>query len=264
MIDSTQAYNHSINPLLAMLERVFDLTEHERLSLEQVPLRQHVFAAEQTIAREGDRPTRSFMLLDGIAATAKVISTGKRQITNLHIPGDMPDLLSLHLEVLDSDVRAITQCRVAFMEHWALRHLCEENPRIAAALWKNSLIDAAIYREWVTNIGQRQAPQRLGHVFCEMMLRMKAIGLNSGMSCPFAVSQAVLGEVTGMSTVHVNRSLMELRGEQLVSFEKGVLTIHDWDRLAEFAGFDETYLHLPYKPAAAAARSRQAQSHAAH
>lgn len=114
-MDHTRLSLDHRNPLLALFERLLVLTDDERRCLKAVPVREQAFAAEQEIVREGDRPTRSFIILEGIAATSKVVSTGKRQITNLHIAGDLPDLHSLHIDVLDSDIRSVTRCTVALI-----------------------------------------------------------------------------------------------------------------------------------------------------
>jgi CRP-like cAMP-binding protein len=231
-------------PLVARFERLFALTELERQALQTFPLRIVELAADQDVVREGDRPSRSALLIEGVASTSKVTIKGKRQIMAFHIAGNMPDLQSLHLGILDSDLRTITPCTIGFMDHSPLKALCRDHPRIAASLWRTTLVDASVYREWLANIGQREAFGRLAHVFCEMMSRMDEAGLAEGKQCALPVTQVELGEATGMSSVHVNRTLQELRGANLITFGAGMLTIHNWERLAEAGEFDPTYLHL--------------------
>lgn len=227
---------------VSRFERMFTLTEDARSALERLPV--HVRQAEprQDVVREGDRPSRSCLVIEGLACTSKVTTKGRREIMAFHIAGNMPDLHSLHLGVLDSDIRTVTACTLGFVDHSALRALCRDHPRLGASLWRTTLVDGAVFREWLTNVGQREAFGRLAHLFCEM--RMENAHLAADKHCSFQVTQIELAEASGMSSVHVNRTLQELRGENLVSFQAGWLTIHNWDRLAEAGEFDPTYLHL--------------------
>ncbi len=232
------------HPLLASLERVLDLSDAERSAISEVPIQHAEFQADDVIFREGDKPSKSFLLAQGIACSSKTVADGGRQIMALHIPGDMPDLHTLHLKVLDSDLWAITKCHLAFMQHEDIRRLCHAHPRVADELWWVTLVNAAIYREWVVGLGKRQAISRLAHLFCEMMLRMKEAGLAQGGSCPLPITQEDVSDIAGMSPVHVNRTLQEIRGQGLISFGQGHLDIHDWDALVRLADFRPDYLHL--------------------
>jgi len=229
---------------VARFEPSLMLTNAERSALENVAVKRVELGPDQDIVREGDRPSRSVLVIDGLVCTSKVTGSGKRQMTAFHVPGDMPDLLSLHLQLMDSDVRTVIPTTVGFIEHRDLRRLCEHNPRIAASLWRTTLIDASIFREWVVNVGQRRGLSRLAHLFCEMMMRMGAVGRSKEGRCAFDVTQTDLSEAVGLTAVHVNRSLQDLRKRGLISFAKGVLTIHDWDGLADLGDFHSDYLHL--------------------
>ena len=231
-------------PLIAKLELSIALSEAERAAVDAVPVTLEARRGGDGVVWAGDRPSRSFMVLKGLLGTSKSVADGGNQITCFHISGDMPDLHGLHLEVMDSDIRALTDCQLAFMAHQDLRRLCDHHPRLAALLWRATLVDAAIYREWVVNMGQRQAPSRIAHVFCELMLRMEAVGLAQDQSCQLGLTQEDLGQATGLSLVHVNRTLQDLRGQGLISFGQGRLTIHDWDRLVQVGDFRSDYLHL--------------------
>ncbi|MBZ9921039.1 Crp/Fnr family transcriptional regulator [Mesorhizobium sp. B292B1B] len=231
------------SPLTAKFRRAFTLTPDERQALDAIRIRIVAIGANQDLVREGDQPSRCIMVLAGLASTSKIIGDGKRQVTAYHVPGDMPDLLSLHLDLLDSDVRTVSACSVGFIDHSAIRLLCERYPRLAANLWRTTLVDASIFREWVVNVGKRQALGRVAHLLCEIMLRMDDAGLAFDQSCAFAVTQADLGEATGLSAVHINRTLKALREKQLSSLVNGQLTIHDWEGLAILAEFRHDYLH---------------------
>jgi CRP-like cAMP-binding protein len=239
------------HPLIRKLEsQGLALTDEELSSLLDMPVQIETLRADQDIVREGDRPTRSCLVLDGYAAMYKVTPTGKRQIVAFHIPGDIPDLQSTQLEVLDTSLGTLTRTKVAFIRHEAINHVCERHYRIARVLWRQTLIDAAIFREWVVNVGRREALNALAHVMCEFVIRMRAMGLSDGEECELPMTQAELGDAMGISTVHVNRTLQELRAAGLITLRGARLTVLNWAGLREVGEFDPTYLHL--RPQAAA------------
>jgi CRP-like cAMP-binding protein len=165
-----------------------------------------------------------------------------------NLRGDIPDLLSLHLDVLDNSLGTITRCKVGFIQHEVLRDLCARFPQIGSAFWHDTLIDASIFREWMLNIGQREAYGRLAHLLCEFIFRSRAVGLGNGSTYYIPMTQAELGDAMGISTVHVNRVAQELRSSGFISWSGTKLTVRDWEGLKSVGDFDPTYLHL--KPAA--------------
>jgi CRP-like cAMP-binding protein len=239
------------HPLIRKLEsQGLRLTDEEVASLLEMPMQIETLRADQDIVREGDRPSRSCLMLEGYAAMFKVTPTGKRQIVAFHIAGDIPDLQSTQLEVLDTSLGTLTPAKVAFIRHEAINHVCERHFRIARAMWRQTLIDAAIFREWVVNVGRREALNALAHVMCEFVIRMRAMGLTQGAECELPMTQAELGDALGISTVHVNRTLQELRAAGLITLRGARLTVLDWERLKEVGEFDPTYLHLQHQAAA--------------
>ncbi|HZB61140.1 MAG TPA: Crp/Fnr family transcriptional regulator [Microvirga sp.] len=232
------------NPLIRKLNSIFTITDDERQALLSLPMQLAVLKANQDIVREGDSPSRSCLLLSGFACTYKVTGEGKRQIMAFNIAGDVPDLQSLHLKVLDNSVGTITPCRVGFIPHEALHDICARHPRIAAAFWRETLIDAAIFREWMTSIGQREAYPRIAHLLCEMLVRLKAVGLAEDHSCDLPITQAEYGDALGLSTVHVNRVFQALRAHGLIETKGTQVNIPDWERLKQAGDFDPAYLHL--------------------
>jgi CRP-like cAMP-binding protein len=242
---------HDNNPLIRKLESIFTLTDDERQALENLPMQVSVIKEGQDIVRVGDSPSRSCLLLSGFSCTYKVTMQGKRQIVGFSIPGDMPDLQSLHLKVLDNSVSTLTPCRVGFVTHETLRDLCMRYPRITSAFWRETLIDAAIFREWVTNVGQREAYGRMAHVLCELLVRLRAVGLVKDYSCDLPITQAEFADAIGVSTVHVNRVLQEMRANGLIELSGDRLNIPDWEALKRAGEFDPTYLHLESDQAAA-------------
>jgi CRP-like cAMP-binding protein len=239
------------NPLIRKMESVFTLTEDERQVLETLPMQVMVIKDDQDIVRMGDRPSRSCLILSGFAATYKVTAGGKRQIVSFAIAGDIPDLQSLHLKTLDTSIATISTCRVGFIQHEALRDICLRYPRIGAALWRETLIDAAIFREWVMNVGQREAYQRMAHVLCELLVRLRAVGLAEDHACDLPITQAEFADALGITTVHVNRVLQQMRADGLIESKGTQIKIPDWDKLKQAGEFDPAYLHLESDQAAA-------------
>lgn len=244
-------YHLSTHPLTRKLGSTADLSDDEKNTILNLPMQVLHLRADQDVVREGDRPSRSFVVLEGFTCTYSVTGDGKRQIQAFQIAGDIPDLHSLHLGTLDNSVGTIAPCTVGFIPHEALRALCERHPRIAAVLWRNSLIEAAVFRQWMTNIGCRQAYSRMAHFFCEMMVRLKAIGLADEDSCDLPMTQGELGDALGLTTVHVNRTLKQLRADGLIETRGTRLNIPDWEELKRVGDFDPTYLHLEQATAGA-------------
>ena len=239
------------NPLIRKLDSIFTLTDDERQALETLPMQMVVIKENQDIVRAGDSPSRSCLLLSGFACVYKLTGDGKRQIAGFSIAGDIPDLQSLHLDVLDNSIGTLTPCRVGFIPHEALRDLCVRYPRITAAFWRETLIDAAIFREWVLNVGQREAYSRMAHVFCELIVRLRAVGLADDHACDLPITQAEFADALGVTTVHVNRVLQEMRANGLIELSGDRLNIPDWETLRRVGDFDPTYLHLKREQAAA-------------
>jgi CRP-like cAMP-binding protein len=232
------------NPFIRKIESVFTLTDDERQALENLPMQVAVIKNDQDIVREGDRPSRSCLILSGFACTYKVTVQGKRQIVSFNLPGDVPDLQSLHLKVIDNSISTISPCSVGFITHEDLRAICERYPRITAAFCRETLIDGAIFREWVLNVGRREAYTRMAHVFCELLTRLRAVGLVEDHACDLPITQGEFADALGVTTVHVNRVLQAMRADGLIELSGDRLNIPDWDRLKEVGEFDPTYLHL--------------------
>lgn len=242
MVEATMIANSDY--VLRKLDQGKLFTQDEQEALRRLPVQFASLRAGQHLVREGDQPKRCFVLLDGFICASKHIGEGRRQIASFYVPGDIPDLQSLHLKVMDIAFETVTPCTVAFVGHEAMHQLCHAYPRLASALWRATLVDASIYREWVATVGQRNADARLAHLFCELFLRLDVVGLTRENSCELPMTQAELGDAAGISVVHVNRTLQKLRAEKLIQLANKRLKILDWDRLAAVADFDPTYLHI--------------------
>lgn len=206
------------------------------------------FAAGQDLVSEGDRPVRSMLLTSGYTCRYRTLPDGQRQITSIHIPGDFIDLHSFLLKEMDHAVGALGPCTIITFPHPNLVKVTEQFPHLTRLLWLLTLLDGAIHREWLVGMGRLSAQQRTGHLICETYVRLKAIGLASGESFAFPITQIALADALGISTVHVNRVIQDLRQSGLIQWENGAVTILDWPRLLEMSQFDDAYLHLVQEP----------------
>jgi CRP-like cAMP-binding protein len=231
-------------PFVRRLTSVIRLAQSEQQAILDLPVRLAEIKPDQEIVREGDRPLRMFFIIEGMTCTYKLTAEGRRQIVMFHMSGDAPDLQSVHLTTLDVSIATITPATVGFVEHEHILRLCEQYPRVAAGFWRHTLIDAAIFREWMTSIGQRQAPSRIAHLLCELYLRADAVGLADQGRMAFPITQLEIADALGLSSVHVNRSIQELRRKQLVLLGDSTLQILDWRGLQRAGDFNPNYLHM--------------------
>jgi CRP-like cAMP-binding protein len=234
----------ALDPLIRKLETTLTLTNDEVAAIGGLPIRIRDFAKGEVLIREGERPTQSFTIIEGATAMYKTSSAGRRQILIFHVNGDFPDLQSLHLNVLDMSISAVTPTRIGFVQHQDIRLLYGRFPRVGEALWRTSLIDAAILRERMLNLGQQTAYQRIAHFFCEIFIRMRLAGMTEGEAVPMPFTQQETGDALGLSNIHVNRITQELKDDKLIDTKRGRLIVLNWKKLQKAADFDPTYLHL--------------------
>ncbi|WP_050426416.1 Crp/Fnr family transcriptional regulator [Bradyrhizobium tropiciagri] len=213
-------------------------------ALKTLPIQRREVRAREVIVRDGQRATQCCLVADGFVFRSKSTPDGQRQILSLHVPGEIPDLQSLHLGVMDHDLIALTSCTLGFIPHDTLKRMNAAFPNIAAALWRETLIDASIFREWILNVGRRTGVQRMAHLLSEIRRRLEAIGRTSGETFRLPITQAELGDCLALSTVHVNRVLQELRSEGLIEIDRAAFNLLDRERLEEYGQFDPSYLHL--------------------
>jgi CRP-like cAMP-binding protein len=246
-------FESPLNRLVRRLEvDTSPLSQEEKNAILRLPVTIREIGADQDVLREGDRPSQCYVVLEGFQCRYKMLRDGERQIMSFHVAGDIPDLQSLFLEVMDHSLGTITPNKVGFITHDVLRELIRAQPGIGERLWRETLIDAAIFREWITNVGSRDAYTRIGHLICEFFVRLRSVGLAKGTTFNFPITQTEIADATGLSTVHVNRSVQQLRADGLISIERGVCTIPDFERLKEAAMFEPGYLHLQEGATAAA------------
>jgi len=234
--------------LIRKLETIGELSRADRQAVERLPLRIEAVEENADTVEEGDTPSECFMVVEGFIARYKLLGAGQRQIFSFHLPGDIPDLQSLRLVVMDHSLAALTPCRLAFISHGALNELLDVNPGLAALFWRDTLIDAAIFREWLAGVGRRSAYQRIAHLFCEVYCRLKCLGLAEAWRFELPITQVELADSLGLSSVHVNRVLQDLRRDGLIVSHANSTQIRDWARLKAAGDFDPGYLHLRVDP----------------
>ena len=235
--------------LIRKLEQFTQLSADDKRDLEQAAaVKVRLVRPREDIIREGDQPRQINLILDGWACRYKVLEDGRRQIVSFLVPGDVCDIHMFILKQIDHSMGALTSVRVAEIPSDIILEVIDASPRLTRALWWNSLVEEAISREWTTNLGQREAIERLAHLFCELYFRLKAVGLtddaNGQKSFEFPVTQDQLADATGMSTVHVNRTLQEMRDRDIIIWRGKTITIPDLEALRSVAMFNTNYLHL--------------------
>src|SRR5689334_16844929 len=203
--------------------------------------------SRRDLISEGDKPRYVHLVLDGWGARYKSLPDGKRQIVSIFLPGDFCDVNVYILKYMDHSIGAITRLKVAMITPDEMNTLTVGRPRITQALWWHELVTAAIQREWTLNIGQRSAYERLGHLLVELYLRLQTVGRARNGRCDFPLTQNDLADATGLTAVHVNRTLQELRGDGLIELERKQLHILDLDRLMDVSMFNPNYLHLDHE-----------------
>ncbi|ONF97111.1 Crp/Fnr family transcriptional regulator [Sphingomonas jeddahensis] len=238
----------SAAPLFASLIRKLrllapTLNEEDEDALLALPHRLEHVRARSYLVREGTIPDECCLLIEGYAARSKLAFDGGRQIVSFHIAGDILDIQHLFLERADHDIQAITDAAILWISKAELRKLVLRRPAISVALWRDSLIDASIFREWVLNVGRRDARTRIAHMLCEFIARCEAVGLGTPQRMNLPFSQEEIADATGLTPVHVNRMLRELSEEGLITRSGRALEVQNWDRFQRVAGFNQAYLH---------------------
>ncbi|MEA1832178.1 Crp/Fnr family transcriptional regulator [Methylobacterium durans] len=236
--------DHSLSMLVRKLASIGPLSESEQHAVLNLPAVVRSLPARHEILREGDVPSQCCLVLDGWVSRYKQLKDGRRQIFSFHVPGDMPDLQSLHVPVMDHGLCTLTQASLAFIPHQSLRKLTVRFPGLAAALWRETLIDGGIFRAWMLGLGHRSAFEHMAHLFCELYLKLEAVGLAQDYRYSFPIMQTDLGDALGLTNVHANRTLQVLRRKELITLQRGSLVINDWPALVRAAGFDPAYLSL--------------------
>lgn len=234
-----------LNLMIRKLSTRTMLSESDHRAIRELPYLLRTYHAAAYAVREGEPPRRHCDFIQtGFAYRQKLTANGARQIVSIHLKGDFIDLQNLFLNIADHNVQALTELKVVAIEREALQTLALERPAVGRAMWIDALVDSSIYREWVMNVGRRDARARIAHVLCEVWLRMKAAGypVEDGFELP--LTQEQLADVVGLTPVHVNRTLKALQEEGVVHRNRRYVSFSDWDAMVGIGDFNALYLHL--------------------
>jgi CRP-like cAMP-binding protein len=224
------------------------LTDEERQAVLTLPSEAAQVPVHRDIVRLGEVVDHSCFVVEGMVGRFGQNTEGERQITALHIPGDMPDLHSVVSPRAASALQALSTTTFLRVPHRALRSVAARYPAIAEAFWRDCVADAAIMSEWIVNVGCRDAKARIAHLLCELALRYGIDVHAADAAFPFPITQEHIGYATGLTAVHVNRTLKALKDSGAVSLGGRAVRVLDWDALVRLGEFDGTYLHVGDPP----------------
>jgi CRP-like cAMP-binding protein len=236
--------------MVAKLRLWRDLTAEEEAAVLALPYRVDRMEAGRYLVREGDEPKHSGVLLSGFAHRHKIVANGARSISSIHMRGDIVDLQNALLGLADHNVQMLTDAEVALIPRQPIRDLAFAFPNVGMAMWYDTLVDGSIFREWIANVARRDASVRIAHLLCEFAVRLEVAELGDKFSFELPMTQEQLADATGLTSVHVNRTLKLLEASGDISREKRHVAIADWAKIKHTADFRSAYLHLP--PAAQA------------
>lgn len=231
--------------LIQKLSSRESLSDADRQAIRGLPVTIRTMGPQKNIVYEDDPSLACCLILEGWVCCYQMLDEGRRAILSVHVPGDLPDLQSLHLPETDFGMATLTAATVAFVPHAEVYKLAEASPAIANALWKEVLVMGAIYRAWIAGLGRREARSRIAHLFCELYKRLQAVGHVDGYTFTMPLRQTELADVLGLTSVHVNRTIRDLRIEGLIRLDGRRLELRNWRQLSQTAGFNPQYLHLP-------------------
>ena len=233
-----------IDVFIRKLRARHELSADEEKALRGMRWSEQGYERNQVMVCSGQELEHSMLLLSGFALRSKLARDGSRQIVETNITGDFIDLHGFILKRLEHEISAASRCRVALAPHDELRRITDALPRLGRVLWFQTLVDASIHREWMLVLGKKRSRSRIAQFFCEMHSRMSLAGLADGHTYELPFSQEELADITGMTPVHLNRCLKELRDSGLVTFRNGRADLHDLEGLKRDAQFDPAYLHI--------------------
>src|SRR3954468_11152245 len=228
--------------LLLRLERFSALSAVDRQRIADLPLKLVNYPGDREVVSYGYASSRCTLVLDGFLYSHKIVAGSRRQITSFFIPGDLVDLSSLYLPKVDHSISTLGPAVLAFVPHTALTEILDMSPALGQAFWRETLLQAAIFQEWVVNLGRRDAFARLAHIVCELTVRLQSVGLARDFSFSIPWTQIDVADACGISNVHANRVIQELRHLELVEWNSRRLKIQDWNALTRLADFNDDYL----------------------
>jgi CRP-like cAMP-binding protein len=244
-MQQSQTNSATLEPLVEKLTYRVKLSAEDRAAILALPFTLRTVERGQFLVRERELALYSCVMLSGYAIRSKTTARGDRQIVAIHMKGEVVDLQNSLLKVADHSVQMLTAGTVAQIPREAVIQLTLDRPTIAHAMWIDTLVDASIFREWITNVGRRDARTRVAHILCEFAVRLRIAGLGQDNHYELPMTQEQLADATGLTSVHVNRTMKALEAEGLIERPNArAICIGDWRRLAEVGDFDTNYLHL--------------------
>ena len=237
------------NPLAAKLRNFAPLSDVDARELDRLCRDVRSYRPKQDLIKEGDRPEVVFLLVEGWAYRYKILPDGRRQIMAYLVPGDLCDVHIFILRQMDHSIGLLSEARVAAIPKQTMLKLFAERPDLARALWWSTLTDEAVLREWLVNLGQRDAYDRVAHLLAELWLRLRMVGMAEGDGFDLPLTQTDLGDTLGLTSVHVNRMVQRMRVDGLIDLSRGHIHIPDVRRLMAVTRFEPNYLHLDSGPA---------------
>lgn len=239
------AHGSTLEPMVRKLEYHAPFAAEDRAALLALPFIIKTLERHHFVVREREIPAHSCVLLSGLAVRSKLVATGHRQILAIHIKGELLDLQNSVLRVADHSIEMITGGRIAMIPRHEMARIAFERPPVGHAMWRETLVEGAIAREWLVNVGRRDARTRIAHLLCEFSLRLKVAGIGEQSGYELPMTQEQIGDATGLTAVHVNRTMKGLERDGLIDrMHPRAIHIGDWRRLAETGDFDSGYLHL--------------------
>jgi len=243
--NSQQLNGSTLEPMVRKLEYRGRFSPRDRAALLGLPHVVKTFESNHYVVRERDRATHSCLMLSGFSIRHKIVAGGLRQIVAIHMKGEMVDLQNSLLGVADHSVQMLTAGKVAMIPREEIVRIAFDYPAVGKAMWTDTLVDASIFREWIANVGRRTARVRIAHVLCEFGMRLKHAGLAEETGYELPMTQEQLADATGLTSVHVNRTIKALEAEGLIErATPRTITIGDWKKLAHAGDFDSGYLHM--------------------
>ena len=230
------------SPLNRKLSAFVALSEAELAVLERLQQRRRTFAAGRDMVHQGQSDQAAYILSSGWVCSYKIQPDGTRQIVDVQVPGDFIGLRSVLLRTSDHSFEPIVPIEAAEVLKSDLLAAFAQTPRLATAILWAASRDEAMVVEHLVGIGRRDADARMAHFLLELASRLALVGIGSkeGYDCP--LTQYHLADALGLSAIHVNRVLRQLRESGVVTFRDGHVTFHDYAGLVELAKFDPAYL----------------------
>jgi CRP-like cAMP-binding protein len=235
---------HVLAPMVRQLCVREELSKPDRDAILALPFTVRKVQAGQFLVWDGDKPQYTCLLISGFAIRHKLAGNGSRQIVSIHMRGDIVDLQNSLLGTADHNVQMLTAGQIAMIPVEAMRELAFNHPSVGMAMWYETLVEGSIFREWVLNVGRRDARTRIAHLMCELALRMEGAGLGEHINYELPITQEQLADAVALTSVHVNRTLMKLQQDGLITRNRRMITVVDWKTMMSEADFEPRYLHI--------------------